>query len=88
MTVGRTTWSPDETPGLPLIQQDMDAFFEGKGVIDYCRKCNAQGTEHTIIEKPAGVNQYFGGVPQQTRHCTGCGASDGPWVKAKYVGSY
>lgn len=58
----------------------------------YCEDCKEAGKEHEIIDvpdSPTTSHSHWGaGVPSHKRRCTGCGAEDGPWVKAEHVGGY
>lgn len=55
-----------------------------------CKVCLAAERSHAIVDVPDGVTgerSIWGvGVAQYIRQCTGCGAYDGPWVKATDVG--
>jgi hypothetical protein len=57
-----------------------------------CTVCQKAGRSHQIVEVPAGVttnHSHWGpGVPRYRRQCSGCGAEDGPWVKATDVGVF
>jgi len=58
---------------------------------EICTRCRDAGREYRIEERPAGPAPSFSmwrGVPQYRRVCTGCGGSDGPWVKADHVGCF
>lgn len=55
-----------------------------------CRDCSRDGESHEVVHvpgPPTGASSTWGpGLPTTMRHCTRCGAEDGPWVSADIVG--
>jgi hypothetical protein len=72
---------------LALIVMDWAEAIKGNYNVYYCNKCKEEGTEHQIINVPAGDSKTWG-VASHLRRCTGCGVEDGPWVPAEAVGYY
>lgn len=58
--------------------------------IYHCVECRAAGIHHEIQDRPCETppDWVWGCAPAHERICTGCGASDGPWVKASFVEGY
>lgn len=69
---------------------DANEIKQGRWNVYYCVPCRGAIRAHAIEDRPAGhttrSSTWGAGVATTVRHCTGCGAEDGPWVSAQDVG--
>lgn len=51
-----------------------------------CVSCSKAGIKHKVINVPGPKTKKKSicgpGLPTTKRHCTGCGAEDGPWIQS------
>ena len=56
----------------------------------WCKECHNQGINHEVVNiigpQTSSSCQWGAGLPTTMRHCTGCGAEDGPWISSDLVG--